>query len=205
MKTMNFIPVHRQVLRRQRRRRRIWTVVCIAYALPLIGLASAACLVIKDESPVHETQLGITIGKIEQTQQAIREARARLAPARAQLEATESISLRPDWSILLAHVARQLADDVFLSRVELNQPTPSPASLSSGPPSAGGDGAPFVVRVDGYGRTQTAVSDFVVQLEATPLFEKVTILQTDRRRLMADEAVSFELSCLLGANSPECP
>jgi len=202
MTVTNFIPTRRRVLRQQRRRRRIWTVVCVAYALPLIGLSATAWMLVDDNGSDYTTQLRLTIGHIEQTREAIRRTNQRLSPARARLVATEAISLRPDWSILLAQVAKQMGEDVFLSRVELAQSkakSPVPAETPASPVR------PYTLTVGGYGRTQTAVSDFVVQLEATPLFEKVTILQTDRKKLMADEAISFELLCQLGGTSPEAP
>ena len=200
--SMNYIPAQRQVLRQQRRRQRVWTVICIAYALPLAGLALAGWMMTADDTGDYATQLAFTIGRVEETRLAIRQTNGRLAPARARLAATESISLRPDWSILLAHVARQLADDVFLSRVELDR---SGAATVDPTAALAAQARPYVLTVGGYGRTQAAVSDFVVQLEATRLFEKVTILQTDRRKLMADEAISFELLCLMGGTSREMP
>ena len=202
MTPMNFIPAHRRALRQQRRRQRVWTAVCTGYAAALAGLALAAWLIVDTGGGDHEAHLRETFTDIEETRLAIDQTKSKLAPARAELLATQSISGRPDWSILLAQVASQLTDDVFLSSVRLDQQAPGQPDRA-GPPEKTGSADAYTLTIGGYGRTQAAVSDFVVKLESTPLFERVSILQTNRQTLMADKAISFELACLLSGGQRE--
>ena len=61
----------------------------------------------------------------------------------------------------------------------------------------------FLIRLVGYARSQAAVSQFVLRLEAAGLFDRVTVMRTAREPFLDDQAIAFHLQCLLGSDPEE--
>jgi hypothetical protein len=103
------------------------------------------------------------------------------------VRANEAVGRRADWSVLLALLAETTRDEVVLRRCRL---------------SAGAGRAPRVgpprgtLEVDGFGSTQSAVSDFVLRLEHTQLFRYVKLIETRREPLGTGFAVAFRIECV---------
>ena len=49
----------------------------------------------------------------------------------------------------------------------------------------------------GCGQSQTAVSNFVLRLERTELFDQVKLIGTSRRPFLSGSAVEFQVECFL--------
>ena len=54
-----------------------------------------------------------------------------------------------------------------------------------------------MLRLAGVGRSQAAVSQFVLRLEQLGLFDRVTLLDTRREPFGADSAVGFRAVCIM--------
>ncbi len=55
----------------------------------------------------------------------------------------------------------------------------------------------MVLSISGLGRSQPAVSQFVLRLEAMHLFARVTLLDTNRETFLGGEALGFRIDCSL--------
>lgn len=170
MRAVNFIPAERRLRMQARRRLRAWVAMLAAYVL-LIGLGCALALA------VHATDRARPIvdadaleQEVEQTRRSIASVRRQLTEARARIDALRTITAQVDWSILLAVLAETVGQDVVLSGCRLE---PIDASNAIDPPG-------FVVYLDGEGRSQSAVSQFVLRLERVGLFSNVVLLKTRR-------------------------
>lgn len=203
MTSTNLIPAYRRYARTRRRVCRTWIAVCIAYlsvltiAYPLVRtvLASDASIdfdlkTVQEE--IDETEKGNALlrGEVEETQ--------------ATLEATRLVENQADWSLLLTLISMELGEDLVLKEYLLKpRPRVVPEASSRVPASdlqsEGRDDAPdaFIVELKGYGKTHRAISQFVLRLERTELFSRVTLEESRREGFLQDQAIAFHLSCLL--------
>jgi hypothetical protein len=138
--------------------------------------------------------------RIEKAHQAIEDAQRELATAERTLKANRAVGNQPDWSLLLALLARNLGDQVVLSQCELKPDVPGEAAVGAAGasdqprPARGG----FILKLAGYGETQPDVSRFVLNLERAGLFDQVRLVRTSSRAFLSASAIAFELECGLG-------
>ena len=211
MSDVNLIPAHRVDARRRRVRLRRWAAASAVYAGVLLtgyGICRAVWVDGRDVSG----ELDEAAQQIEESNQAIDSLSKELARAKLMLGASRKVVDQPDWSVLLELVGRTLGDQIVLKRLQVGQlasqesraPSsrrgrgPSQAALLREMPEA------FALELAGYGRSSEAVSQFVLRLEHTDLFNRVTVRKTNREPFMADEAIAFEIACTLdGEGTPE--
>ncbi len=129
------------------------------------------------------------------------------------LAVDQAVNGQPDWSMLLASVARLRGDDVVLKSCGLDA---AAETIREKPPEKVADKttpvaspAPMtlparaIVRLQGYGRSQAAVGQFVLRLEQTGLFDDVLLVKTNREPFLDDHAMSFQLECQLKSGAIE--
>ncbi len=80
--------------------------------------------------------------------------------------------------------------------------TDDKAATSSATPPANSDR--FVLSIAGLGRTQSAVTQFVLRLEQLKLFDQVRLLETRREPFLTSDAIAFRIQAAIG-NSSEKP
>jgi Tfp pilus assembly protein PilN len=199
MKSINLIPAARREAKRRRRQRNACIVACCAYGVLLAAAVGVAHFVLAGEDGESlAARLAKTEGQIDHAQQQAAATRAELAAQKATLEADRTVAEQPDWSILLALLARTTGEDVVLRSVVVAPPAsaPSAAPTAKGKPTAA---APQVVlELSGVGQSQLAVSQHVLRLEQTGLFSKVTLLDTSREAYVNSNVIAFRLQCQFG-------
>jgi hypothetical protein len=95
--------------------------------------------------------------------------------------------------MLLGLLSRLAGDEVTMSGTALR-----PAPQAGTPPrDAGPSAGTYVLTLTGTGLSHEAVSGFALALEATGLFERVTLLETLRSRIGRFDAVGFRLECAI--------
>src|SRR5205823_4400966 len=135
--------------------------------------------------------------------------RGQLNEARSVLRAGRAVLDLPDWSLLLALVGSLRGTDVVLDRCELDRPAGRAslvtAAAAVAPPTD--SSGPSLLRLQGHGRSQAAVSQFALRLERTDLFDNVAWLKTAREPFLGGDAVAFRLECQLktGAADAKAP
>lgn len=143
-----------------------------------------------------------------------------LAQAQSSLETSRMVTQQPDWSILLGWLSNMVSEDVVLRECRL---TPVPPEEDAGETDAGarqvvhrnqeqdapwrGAAPPqaFVFELRGLGGSQQAVSDFVLRLEGSGLFDRVTLIETHREPFLSSTAIAFELRCPLSGKGGGTP
>lgn len=205
MKSINFIPLYRIVARQRRNRVRWWiTAIAISLVLELGGIVCGYGIWCGGRM-VLANELTKTTTTLASADRAIRMLQSELAAQQATLKASQDVQSQPDWSVLLALLARSLGDGAVLRRCELKPVQPSavtaqasaasPPVLRAGVPS--GDATAFALKISGCGRTVADVLKFAEGLERAGLFDQIRLVKTDTQPLLAGTAVGFEMECSL--------
>jgi hypothetical protein len=222
MNSVNLIPAPRLATQKRRVHLRRCAAVCCAWALASAVAAGAAHAMWRQaDDPQAEERLSTVADDVERTERAISTAKMQLAAAQSTLRANEAIASQPDWSILLAVLARGIGDDVVLRNCHVHpvgaaagrradsRRTPTapaaPAAGAAATATAAEDSTPFVLEANGIARTLAGAHRFVRDLERTGLFARVTLLDTTREPFLTEGAIAFRLECSLDEPTPPTP
>ena len=123
--------------------------------------------------------------------------------AQLRLAANRSVGNQPDWSLLLTEFSHVIGDRVVLQRLSLNPSeevgpdgkTQQVNILSLTPERASGRTGGFVIEMAGFGMDQAAVWDFVLRLEKTGLFDRVSMVGSQGQQHLGGRAIAFTLVC----------
>jgi hypothetical protein len=211
----NLIPAWRLLKRSRLNRVRTWATVLGIYG-SLLGATYVACLVFgADDGQAVLEQMRHSTERFRKAGKEIHTLRASLTEASRQIAAAHSLAQNPDWSLLLAMVARELSDDVVLDRCSLapvdtgadEKPSAAPAGTARTEAHGAGEVLyqRYLLDLSGFAQTQTGVSQFVLRLEKTRLFESVRLVKTQKRQFMDSQAVSFRIECALNGKGDNRP
>jgi len=189
--SVNLIPTPKMLAAERRKHTGRWIAACIAY----VGMLCAVYMGCR----MRWGGDGLQAGELAQISASITDHNRKIAAVknasialRAKIDANNAVGKQPDWSILLALLARNLGDDVVLKHCELDLGAGESAPVGTKRRKK------FVLKITALGRTQTAVSTFILRLENTGLFTEVKRTKTSLETFMAGKAVAFELDCTLG-------
>jgi hypothetical protein len=185
----------------------------------LLGVCALSRLAYVKVDPTVKEKLVEAAKEVDRAGKGIVAVKEQLALADATLRASRSISEQPDWSALMALLAAKAGDEIVLKTCLVRPKDPDrqvdtrsqgPGALEGGaraaqPPPAEPS---MVLGLSGLGLSQAAVSQFVLKLEATGLFAKVTLIDTSRAALERTDAIAFRLECSLdepAAGAPTVP
>jgi hypothetical protein len=195
MKPVNLIPTPRLDERHRKQRVRRWISACSAYSVMLLA---AYCIIhatlghagqdLKDELSIVSNDIRVTQAKITAISPQVQE-------ASLTLTASTAVGSQPDWSILLALLADELGNRVVLSTVRLEPTT----DLSKTQPTVSAVANRYTLHLQGVGQSQALVSQYVLKLEASKLFDRIKLIDSNRGPFGAGEAVSFRLTCEFGS------
>jgi hypothetical protein len=203
MKCFNLMPAPRRQAKACRTRIRQWLVVGVAYTVMLATI----CIVCHrtwglGPDPLAD-EISQTTDRIRTSGRTIAILQKQLVASRWKLDTFKGVGQQPDWSVVLTLLADGLGNEVVLSGCQLDEimipldsnagSTPPPA-----PPGARQEKAQkmaFVLSVSGFGRSQTAVSQFVLRMERSGLFDNVRLVSTVREPFLNAKAISFRLKC----------
>ena len=188
-------------------RMRQWLPVGLAF----VGMLVLICITCHNTWGVGSDplvdELLQTADRIEVSGRTIAELREQLVVSRYKLDAFRGVGRQPDWSVLLTLLADGLGNDVVLKSCQLDE-IMIPLGVA-----AGGRSEPqlhvtsvsedkkqqvaFVLCIAGFGRSQTAVSQFVLRLERSGMFDNVRLVSTIREPFLNAKAIAFRLECRL--------
>jgi len=191
--SINLIPAAHLRARQRRRRVQWWIRGAAAYALVLTALYAVCQTVSGHGDRALAAELADADQQITATQSEMKSLLPKLTEAHHTLEASRAVVEQPDWSILLAMLAQTLDEQIVLQRCALGGPDAKTARQAD----TAGPGE-YVLALSGVGRSQTDVSQFVLRLERSGLFQQVKLVQTAVTTFLAAPAVRFELACHFG-------
>jgi len=193
---VNLIPAPRRQAAARRLHLRHWSAGMLLYFGALAAVYTLCHRSLGDRSAALAQASGAVQQEIEVSNRLQGALDKAIAAAAWRLDSARFIGKSPDWSVLLALAARQLGDEVVLEKLLL-------APVKLGGAEAGRrkaapdatDAELFVLELSGVAKSQTAVSEFILRLEKTKLFDRVRLIQTDRGPFLGGSGVTFRLEC----------
>lgn len=202
MKTINLLPGaarERAVIRRRLRR---WGVFLPAYALAL----AAGCVALRLSGGHEHSRLAIDGSRLTErvmlAEQDLARVRQEVQSLARKLEASETVGVHPDWSILLAALGALREEGVVLQAVDIRATDGKPAaSKPRADAAASGDKskAPrqrvpesYLVTVKGYGLSHGEVVQFVRRLEDLGPLREVRLKEARVQPYRGVPAVAFD-------------
>jgi hypothetical protein len=199
MARVNLIPANRLAAKRVRRRLRVWAVSLIGYAGVVISACIAAHLIWGTGHAALARDLDAARQATKRSNETVANLRREVAKAQDTQRTIQVVTDHPDWSLLIAALAKHLGDQAVLRETRLSPIVASAAAVT--PVKLNTPAAPARTRyrldLRGLARSQTAVSEFVAALEAAGVFDEVKIVRTGREAYLTSMAVSFDLECML--------
>ena len=181
---VSFIPAPRRISRAQQTRRSLWLVVNATAAALCVGAIGVSRSMhqqsVVSAANANEAAQARLDGIIDE--QVMLAERLGVIDSRllAHAEATE----HPDWSILLGFISRICGDSIVLEGFVLEQ----------------GEGTEhYEIAIAGVGRTQNAVTRFLLALERSGVFSNTALVKSGRA---AEGAFTFAIACRIG-DAPE--
>lgn len=197
MNGVNLIPAHRLDAQKRLRRQRAWLVGCAIYGTALAGACGLGRAAWCGDNGALAAELTKTTLQAGELQHALTVLQPKLAIAEKKLGTIRLVANKPDWSLLLTLLAATVGDEVMLRSCQLaplEPPAPDPAkpASASAPPHER-----YKLDLDGLGRSQVSVSQFVLRLQQTELFEEIKLLKTNREPLGDGQAIAFQVHATL--------
>jgi len=187
MMPINLIPAARQQVRAKKRRLAGWIIGAGAYC-GAVAAIYASCYVAW-ASPIRplDDELTKADASLTEMEHAISTAKAQVDELAQRLDSGKAVSHQPDWSALLALVSETLGPDIVLTKCDLKRiggeiaPPPPAANTTPGAPKPVGpkvkpataEPPTWTLAATGLGRSPASVSQFVLRLESTGLFDHV--------------------------------
>lgn len=181
----NLLPDWVRLQRRLRTRRRKWAGICATLAAVLLVGEVVLYLAVPGPDEVERERLVSLQDRAKALQTTLDQQSSVLAEVRRRARITERITTRPDWSILLAAVSAHRTEHVLLTSCEIQEKE---------------DGKGIRLLLTGLGLSQIEVQQYVLALEATGLFDQITLVET-RRTLSPDgERLAFSVDAQITAS-----
>ncbi len=194
-KCINLVPMHRRDAHARSFRLRAWAVGGGTYALLLIVACGLSYAIWGGDQAAVAAQSERASRQLEESQRMIAKLQPELAEAQGKLDMITAIDEQPDWSILLKLLAKASTDQIVLTQCRLDRSDGPKAVVGKAPTTQ--SAASHLVTITGYGRSQAAVSHFVLRLEEAKLFDQVTLIKTSREPFASGEAFAFRIECSL--------
>jgi Tfp pilus assembly protein PilN len=211
--TVDLVPEPRRAQRKRRIRIRVWIAGVGAYGAVLASLLVGTAAAWETDNRTPAAQLE----QLETENNLRRRDEARLATMiterQRELAASRSVEHQPDWSILMAVLARAMGQDAALRSAQLVQEAPPQPAAAPTPGKSGAEQAAasrpasapqprtFALRLTGVARSQGAVSRVVNRLEEAGVFSRVELQEARREASAGADAVAFSISCRVGGRA----
>jgi Tfp pilus assembly protein PilN len=189
MKAINLIPRAYLIRRSRRRRLRAWAGILAVYVPAVVGATVVATTVSMGPIAASAEMVAEADAQLSKLKRGIADASREATEWSRRAEAENAIKEHPRWSSLLAMLARCRGEDVVLTLVDLH---------GSGQSSQGDGSGGYRLMVEGLGRSQTSVTRYVLELEATAVFDRVTVAEIRAAEFRGEPAAAFRLECALG-------
>jgi Tfp pilus assembly protein PilN len=198
MKCVNLVPSHRRDAHARSFRLRAWIFGGGAYALLLLAACGLSYAIWGGDQAAVAAQSERAAREVEEGQRIIAKLQPELSEAQAKLDMITAIDEQPDWSILLRLLAKESTDQIVLSQCRLDRQTDAAKPAAAKAPTTQ-TAASHVVAITGFGRSQAAVSHFVLRLEEAKVFDQVSLIKTSREPFASGEAFAFRIECSLSS------
>jgi Tfp pilus assembly protein PilN len=193
MNSTNLLPMARQLRQARLTRIRLWAIALGAVVGLTITTYTGCAFALTDSAAPTAADFSRAARELAEASAHANVIRAELTGAQREVYSAHSLSEQPDLSLLLNLLSRTADERIVLSHCELTES--QPGEKGSEAESASIDGA--ILRLDGFGKSQTAVAAFVLRLETTGVFDRVTLLQSHSQVVLGSDAAAFRIECAM--------
>lgn len=193
MNNANLLPLTRQLHRARGQRIRAWSIALGAVAVLSAATYAGCAFVFADSNTPTAADFSSASRELSQLNGEANRLKVQLAGVQREVYSARSLSEQPDLSLLLGLVSRTADERIILSRCELTESQPAEQGTEAESANIGA----AVLRLDGFGKTQTAVAAFVLQLETTGVFDRVRLLQSHSQPVLGTDAAAFRIECAM--------
>lgn len=191
----NLVPADRLEAARRRTVVSRWMLTVGSYGAFLVVTFLVAQGVLLSNDHVVREELHRLVERVEYGEAQVQDVQTEIGTVRNRVSANEMIAGQPDWGALLALLGELLDEELVLSSCAIEH-----VGAGGGAIGPGGDRAAGIsLELTGLGRSQQAVSHFVLRLEAQPLFDEVVLVNTKREPFEGRYSVGFIIRCDLAA------
>lgn len=209
MNSINLIPRHVRDAAAIRRRLLVWAVVLVAGGMGLGITAVGIRTVGGKELNRLASDGGRLSDRIARAEAQLDAIHQKVVEASIKVEASETVGVHPDWSLLLRALAALRGDDVVLRGIQVvtidppRAAPPAKASAGKARPKAAADRREvYSVVLEGCSLSQGGVLDFAARLEALGIMQGVQLKSTRADTHLGVPAVAFEFVCGLSDAAP---
>lgn len=200
---INLIPVSEQRRRHQRARLRLWAIILASAAATLIipiGLdwsRRANAMQLREETAELDSVR-------KQVQSECRLAELEVKDTQAQIERADALRSKRAWSALVTLIAANVPADVWLTTIATDPARPTPSvsvrrgSTRATPPLEEENltiDAPTKIIIEGYAPRAAEPFTFIRNLQATNVFDTVSLLRSSLEPLEDGPYFRFSLVC----------
>lgn len=201
MRTINLLPAIVRERAAVRRRVRAWTVFGAIYIAALAGVGTTLRMMGSQENNKLASDGGRLTERVMQAEKELSKIRQQVQEHARALEASETVGVHPDWSILLAAIGRLREQEIVLQSVDIRAVEARPAAKAKSENKDEQDGKPksrtrmmesYVVALKGYGLSHGEVVKFVRRLEDLGPLRDVQLKEAKSQPYQGVAAVAFD-------------
>ncbi|MCC6428350.1 MAG: hypothetical protein IT435_16205 [Phycisphaerales bacterium] len=201
---INLIPADIVVLRRVNVRRKRWIAAGAAVAALGLVVSLGVRASLRDPRGLAD-ELTRATARRDAAALDVDRARSDLMQANQRLIAVGGLADRPNWSILLAVIAKARLDSTVVDALTLKKAPPTQPPPGSPPGSPPTDDGAFVVTIKGRAENQRDISTLARGFEKTELFDSVRQERVQSVKTGDRELLEFEFTCRIGPRSDATP
>ena len=194
MNQINLIPASRREAKARRTRLIRWGIVLGLYAGALLGAHFVCGACWSGDSHLLAAETRASAARLREANRTMLSLHGELTQTEEKLRSAQAVGRQPDWGVLLGLLARNVGDDIVLEFCRLRQDAPPRSKKAS---AVAERDQPLLLDLGGLAMSQAIVSQFVLRLEKTGLFDQVRLVNTAQRTFLKKDAVAFRLECLL--------
>jgi hypothetical protein len=203
MSDINLIPARVRERAAVRRRIGAWSAAASGYALALLGACGVVHIAGGQEQSRLETDGGRLSERYSRAEATLDVLRKQVTEHRQRLEASETVGVHPDWSVLMRALTELRGEDIMLQVLDVQAVEPAaPEPEKDDPKEKKTKGKPRVAALEtyrltvrGHGLSQGGVMGFVRRLEALSVMRDVRLTETRTEPHLGVAAVWFEVRC----------
>jgi hypothetical protein len=177
--------------------------ICGLYLLLLAGGFLSVRVLWPSDSHLLDRERQTVKSVVEEHRRRIAGLQEELAGVTRELDVSRAIAGQPDWSKLLVLLGHELGENVVLSQCRLSTTNAAAGEitedlkgwLASSPLEELLASRQYRLKLSGFGRTQSSVSQFVLGLERTQVFESVRLINSYRQAFLEGQAIAFSIEC----------
>ncbi len=206
MSHVNLIPAARRAQQLAARRRTAWSRTLRIYAILLTIPCALTLVPASADAPSLESSIARVDRRIESRTTELGSVRARIAELSRNLQIARSVGDHPDWSALLATIARSGAKLVVIESMDLSitkeQLPDKPASAPAPPPPRRAPRDIVTIKLSGLAASPTDCIRFASTLERLNLFDRVLVKDTHPHELGHMSGTHFDIEATCFAAAP---